>query len=243
MKYILLLTCFILSKIIVGQISSGIITVVYINTRSPNQKYANYKSTSSDTTIAIVNGEPEIRIINNENRMEPYEIVRDTVDYLFTNEIVISIGKRDNLYRLYDLKNHRSMNIINKDGEYKKFTTYKLYDDYWYQTYATDPQKINSNNCIFSTTNMSCKCKSYDNKSTKTNQTLSHVELCLTADIQIPIKLFINYSKDILACPVYSSKRDKLTFNEMRLINVEKMDKDAVLEKMDKNVLKFLTEK
>lgn len=212
-----------------GQMTSGMLTYVYIDSMQP--KPGLYSG--SDTVIAIMDGEPSVYVINDTNRSVPFEASRDTVDFYFTPEKIISQSRGSDLFRYYDLAGRKSKNMTNRNGTIEEIMTFSLYNDFWPNENPTQPEKQTEPSECGARSGFSCYHESYRINSTQTGKMLKRVDLCLTDDIQIPIKIFTHYWSDKLACPVKMESRKENYRTEVRLIRALPMEKGEVNKCMD----------
>lgn len=242
MKYLLLLLCCLFSQISKGQIVNGSITLIFVDSVIPNLNQPDMGD-REDTVVAIVDGKAEIHVISEKTKTQPYEISRDTVYFYFTDEVVVSNQKESDLYRLYDVKQFKSKNII-KSGEKCHITRkFNILTDFWSQEYATKAVLLKEKKCEIADSKISSRSEYYEIKSMQTHDTVSQVELCLTNDIKIPIKILFNYSNDELGCPLYLRKKQGQNLSEIRLLEYKELPKEIVLEKMTKEILSLLEDK
>ena len=201
-----------------SQITSGELKFVLIDSVTNEYDFNDVKSVSpsrdsaiaamlynrSDTTIQIVNGEYEIKILNRFNHKDVYEQGRDSVTIFFNKKYTIS--EQYNVIKIQDFDRKMAANYSTKDGKMVKLCEFKMYADFREAGEIVD-FKVDKNDKKYIGGVEGYKIEYRE----KLKYFTRVVKMYVCEDIKYPIKAFVDFPKDINICPIYREQYNEDT--------------------------------
>lgn len=201
-----------------SQITSGELKFVMIDSVTNEYDFNDVKGVSpsrdsaiaamlynrSDTTIQIVNGEYEIKILTRFNHKDLYEQGRDSVTIFFNKKYTVS--EQYKVIRIQDFDRKMAANYSTKDGKLVKLCEFKMYADFREAGEITD-FKVDKNDKKYIGGVEGYKIEYKE----KFKYFAKVVKMYVCEDIKYPIKAFVNFPEDMNICPIYLEQYNENT--------------------------------
>lgn len=235
-KIIILLLCNHYAMNLLAQITTGELSFIRIDSMTYEYGF-NSNSDGSDTVTQFLNGKMVIKVINKLNYKDYFEQSRDSSTILFNNDYSIALWDYSQfgieIAKVADFKSKILTNYSRKGGQYNKVRDFKMYEDlYFGQNYEIFDFKIDRNDRKLINNIEGYKIE-YKEKRVPGFTYIVQMYVC--EDIKYPIKMLVNFPKDVKMCPIYIEQYNEQTpkiKTITKLIGVKKVSETTIENKL-----------